>query len=66
MHLNVLLKPVAEPKMTDVTTQALVPESEPASCFTYSDQAQNTHVLEVQVDHPSINLNSKSRLHIGR
>jgi hypothetical protein len=23
-------------------------------------------VLEVQVDHPSINLNSKSRLHIGR
>jgi len=52
MYLNDLLRMVAEPEMTDVTTQVLVPESDSVSCFcVLRSGTEQTHVVEVQVDH---------------
>jgi len=52
MCLNDLLRLVAEPEMTDVTTQVLVPKSDSTSCFSkLRSDTEQTHVVEVQVDH---------------
>jgi len=52
MCLNDLLRPVAEPEMTDVATQVLVPEFDSVSCFSVlRSGTEQTHVVEVQVDH---------------
>jgi len=52
MCLNDLLRSVAEPEVTDVTTQVLVAESDSVSCFSVlRSGAEQTHVVKVQVDH---------------
>jgi hypothetical protein len=52
MCLNNVLRLVAEPELTDVTTQVLVQESDSISCFSVlRSGTEQTHVVEVQGDH---------------